>query len=173
MKIKSHSIGHGFPCLVISEIGMNHNGSIDNAKKLIDQSREAGANIVKFQLRYMDEVYAKDSLNKNNADLSTQYTIDLLTKFQLSKRDYEELFSYCDDIGIDWICTPWDKKSVDILESLQCPAYKISSADFTNTDLIGYVLRANKPLILSTGMSSESEIDYIVDKQKTKEEEYN
>ena len=154
--------------MVISEIGMNHNGSIDNAKKLIDQSQNAGANIVKFQLRHMDEVYAKDSISKNNADLSTQYTIDLLTKFQLSKREYEELFSYCNDKGIDWICTPWDKKSVDTLESLQCPAYKISSADFTNTDLIGYVLKTNKPIILSTGMSSESEIDYIVDFLKQK-----
>ena len=163
MKIKNKQINEKSQTLIIAEIGMNHNGSYENAIRLIDQSKSAGADIVKFQLRDMDAVYSKDSLTKNNADLSTQYTIDLLQKFQLSPDQYKALFEYCNSVEIDWICTPWDKNSLNILESFDCPAYKIASADFTNTDLISHVAKTKKPLILSTGMSSESEIRFMID----------
>ncbi len=155
--------GNSLPCLIIAEIGMNHNGSFDTAIQLIDQAKDAGVDVVKFQLRDLEEVYSEQSLGDQNADLSAQYTIDLLKKFQLSLDDYRQLFAYCEDHDIDWICTPWDKRSVDVLEDLGCPFYKIASADFTNTDLISYVAQTKKRMILSTGMSSESEIKFMVD----------
>ena len=116
MKIKNKQINEKSQTLIIAEIGMNHNGSYENAIRLIDQSKSAGADIVKFQLRDMDAVYSKDSLTKNNADLSTQYTIDLLQKFQLSPDQYKALFEYCNSVEIDWICTPWDKNSLNIFK---------------------------------------------------------
>ena len=163
MKIKNKTISSESQTLIIAEIGMNHNGSFENAIQLIDQSKAAGADIVKFQLRHLDDVYSEASLSKNNADLSTQYTIDILKKFELSVDQYKKLFDYCNSINIDWICTPWDKKSLDVLESFGCSAYKIASADFTNTDLISNAAKTKKPLILSTGMSSESEIQYMIE----------
>lgn len=158
--------------LIIAEIGMNHNGSIENAFKLIDQSKDAGADIVKFQLRHMDQIYSAKSIKENNSDLSTQYTLDNLKKFQLSNDDYKKIFNYCTQIDLDWICTPWDKKSVDLLEELNCPAYKIASADFTNIDLIDYVLKTKKDLILSTGMSTEDEIKMVINHLKESENNF-
>lgn len=172
MKINKKIVDNKSATLIIAEIGMNHNGSFDNAIKLVDQAVEAGADVVKFQLRHLEEVYSDDSLSKNNADLSTQYTIDLLKKFQLSVDEYKRIFDYCNQKNIEWICTPWDKKSLDVLESFGCPAYKIASADFTNTDLISYVTTTKKPIILSTGMTTEDEIHSMIQFLNEKDAEY-
>jgi sialic acid synthase SpsE/sugar phosphate isomerase/epimerase len=172
MRINNKVVDNQSSTLIIAEIGMNHNGSFDTAIQLIDQSKHAGADIVKFQLRHLDEVYSHDSLNNNNADLSTQYTIDLLNKFQLSIDEYKRLFDYCESIDMNWICTPWDKKSLAVLESFNCPAYKIASADFTNTDLIATVTSTKKPIILSTGMSTEEEIYNMIKFLKDHDADY-
>jgi len=143
---------------IIAEIGNNHNGSFDRAIKMIDLAVEAGANAVKFQMRNLDEVYRKRSLGKVGEDLGTEYIVDLLNKFELSKDEHEKLSEYCKTKNIPYLCTPWDIASVDVLENFGVPAYKVASADLTNIPLLEKLLTTNKPLILSTGMSTNHEI---------------
>ena len=148
---------------IIAEIGNNHNGSIDLAKKMVDLAIDMGADCAKFQMRKLDKVYRKRSLVKSGEDLGTEYVIDLLNKFELSTNEHEELSKYCKSKGIIYMCTPWDLESVKVLESFQVQAYKVASADLTNLPLIDSLIKTKKPLILSTGMSSNDEIKCTVD----------
>jgi sialic acid synthase SpsE/sugar phosphate isomerase/epimerase len=147
---------------IIAEIGNNHNGSFDSAIDLIDKAYDSGADCVKFQLRHIDEVYRSRSINKTGEDLGTEYVIDLLKKFELPTQDHFRLNDYCKSKGITYLCTPWDSKSVDILEEIGVPAYKVASADLTNLPLIQYISKTQKPMFLSTGMSSLEEISNTV-----------
>jgi sialic acid synthase SpsE/sugar phosphate isomerase/epimerase len=147
----------------IAEIGNNHNGSIDNAKKMIDLSIEAGADCVKFQMRDLDSLYRKKSLQKDGDDLGSEYILDLLRKFEFTSDQHKELFDYCESKKILYMCTPWDQVSLDILETFDVKAYKVASADLTNTPLLESLIKTSKPLILSTGMSTEEEIKITVD----------
>jgi sialic acid synthase SpsE/sugar phosphate isomerase/epimerase len=147
---------------VIAEIGNNHNGSFKRAIEMVDLAVEAGANCVKFQMRNLEEVYRKKTLQKSGDDLSTEYTVDLLKKFELSIDQHTEIANYCKKKGVLYLCTPWDKKSIQVLESIGVVAYKVASADFTNIPLIDLLIATKKPMILSTGMSSEEEIIKIV-----------
>ncbi|MEK6581874.1 MAG: N-acetylneuraminate synthase family protein, partial [Nitrospirota bacterium] len=117
IRIGSRIIGEGQPCFIIAEIGVNHNGSMKIAKKLIDMAVEAGADCVKFQMRNLNALYKKDALEDTlKEDLSVQYTISLLKKFHLSTEQMKELAEYSAQKGIMFMCTPWDKPSVDELE---------------------------------------------------------
>ncbi|QUY40609.1 N-acetylneuraminate synthase family protein [Acaryochloris marina] len=147
------------PTFIIAEIGNNHNGNLDMAKKLVDLAVEAGADCAKFQLRSMKALY-RNAGNANDAseDLGSQYTLDLLSRFQLSPEAMLEVFDYCKSQGILPLCTPWDLKSLGILEDYGMPGYKVASADLTNHDLLRAIAKTGKPLICSTGMSTEAEI---------------
>jgi len=158
MIISNFTIRDNRNVFIIAEIGMNHNGSYANAITLIDHAADIGAHCVKFQMRHLDQLYSKDALNGTAGDLSTQYTLNLLRKFELSFGDFKKIARYSRKKGLIFMCTPWDKKSVDKLEEINVPAYKIASADLTNLDLIDYVASTKKPMILSTGMSNEKEI---------------
>lgn len=147
------------PAFIIAEIGNNHNGSIKLAKNLVDAAQDAGADCVKFQMRDLEHLYA----NKGDADdvaedLGSQYVLDLLSRFQLSDEEFIEIFDYCDTKGITAICTPFDGSSADKLDKLGVPAFKVASADLTNHDLLKRLAKFRKPLIVSTGMSTEDEI---------------
>ncbi|MCO4754506.1 MAG: N-acetylneuraminate synthase family protein [Bacteriovoracaceae bacterium] len=146
---------------IIAEIGNNHNGSLDRAKKMVDQAVEIGVDCVKFQMRFLDEVYRQRSLEKNGDDLSAEYTIDLLKRFELSLDEHKELKNYCDEKGILYMCTPWDYRSLEVLESLGVKAYKVASADLTNLPLLKKIVETKKPMILSTGMSKEEEVEQV------------
>ena len=146
---------------VIAEIGNNHNGSFERAIEMIDLAIEFGADCVKFQMRQLDQVYRKRSLDKSGEDLGTEYIIDLLNRFELSIDDQRKIANYCAHKGILYLCTPWDAKSIDVLESFSVPAYKVASADLTNLPLLDKLSKTNKPLILSTGMSTVREITEI------------
>ena len=148
---------------IIAEIGNNHNGSIELAKKMIDQAVQIGADCAKFQMRKLDQVYRKRSLIKSGEDLGTEYVIDLLNKFELTTEEHRQLSIYCESKGIIYMCTPWDLESIKILESFHVQAYKVASADLTNLPLIDSLINTKKPLILSTGMSSNDEIKCTVD----------
>jgi N-acetylneuraminate synthase len=148
---------------IIAEIGNNHNGSFKKAKLMIDKAIEIGADSVKFQMRNIKEVYRSRSLSREGDDLGTEYVLDLLEKFELSLDEHKELSNYCKDKGILYMCTPWDQKSVDILESFDVKAYKVASADLTNMPLIDKLCNTGKPLILSTGMSTVEEIKFTTD----------
>jgi N-acetylneuraminate synthase len=148
---------------IIAEIGNNHNGDFERAKLMIDKAVEMGADCAKFQMRQIKEVYRSKSLEKSGEDLGTEYIIDLLNKFELSIEEQKALSDYCKAKGIMYMCTPWDYRSVEILESFDVPAYKVASADLTNLPLLDKLSTTNKPLILSTGMSSSEEIGFSVD----------
>ena len=157
MEISNFKIGNG-RVFIIAEIGNNHNGSLEKAIEMIDDSIEIGVDCVKFQMRHIDEVYRKRSLQKDGEDLGTEYVIDLLKKFELTLEEHKKVADYCNEKGILYMCTAWDEKCVDILESYGVTAYKVASADLTNMPLLKKLSSMKKPLILSTGMSKEDEI---------------
>jgi sialic acid synthase SpsE/sugar phosphate isomerase/epimerase len=161
IKINQFEIGAG-RAFVIAEIGNNHNGSFERAIEMIDQARAAGADCAKFQMRHLDQVYRQRSLSKSGDDLGTEYVIDLLSRFELSIDQHRQLAEYCAQTGIAYLCTPWDSKSVDVLEGFGVPAYKVASADLTNLPLLDRLAQTRKPLILSTGMSTTEEVEITV-----------
>lgn len=145
---------------IIAEIGNNHQGSLKAALELIDAAKDAGANCAKFQMRTMSSLYRKSS--KSN-DLGTEYTLDLLSKFQLNDEELFHCFDYCRSRDLLPLCTPWDISSLIKLESYGMPAYKVASADFTNYELLEALVDTGKPLIISTGMSTELECIQTID----------
>ena len=152
---KSHFLGN--KVLIIAEIGNNHQGSVEMGKKLIDEAVKSGADIAKFQMRCLEKLYQKNS----TFDLGTEYTLELLNKYELPKSDLFSLFDYAKEKGITPICTPFDLESFDYLEAYGMEAYKIASADLTNFVLIDKVIESGKHFIMSTGMSDEAEIELI------------
>lgn len=158
IRIAQHEIGPGHPAFVIAEVGNNHNGSVDLAKRLVDLAVEADADAVKFQLRDMDALYRQRGAATGGEDLGVQYTLDLLRRFSLPAEKLFEVFDHARDAGIDVMCTPWDAPSVAALADYGIPALKISSADLTNHELISTAAGRGMPLVLSTGMSREAEI---------------
>ena len=156
-------IGDGNPCYIIAEIGINHNGDVLLAKKLIDVASKSGANAVKFQKRNLDLIYQKEILENPNLDSQgTEILIDVLKEVELDEIGYNEIIEYCKEKKITFLCTPWDHTSVDFLEKLNVAGYKVSSADMTNIPLIKYIANTKKPMIISTGMSTLEEIEKTV-----------
>jgi sialic acid synthase SpsE/sugar phosphate isomerase/epimerase len=152
------------PVFVIAEIGNNHNGRVAIAKQLIDHAIVAGADCVKFQMRDLKSLYKNSGrADDESADLGAQYTLDLLAKFQLGPEEMFQAFDYCRQKGILPLCTPFDRISLANLEDYGMPAYKLASADLTNHDLLRAMAETGKPLICSTGMSTEREIVQAVD----------
>lgn len=156
--IGRHTVGAGHPCLTIAEIGINHNGSVDLAKRLVDLAADAGADLVKFQLRDLASLYRGENASSAGEDLGPQYTMDLLSRFSLPADELFKVFDHCRDRDIDVLCTPWDAPSVDALASYGVPGLKIASADLTNHQLLEHACGYRLPLIVSTGMSTEEEI---------------
>jgi N-acetylneuraminate synthase len=161
IKIGSFEIGAG-RTFVIAEIGNNHNGSFERAIQMVDLAVEMGADCAKFQMRHLDEVYRQRTLRKDGEDLGTEYVLDLLRRFELTVQQHRELADYCVGKGLLYLCTPWDKRSVDVLEGMAVPAYKVASADLTNLPLLDKLCSTGKPLILSTGMSNREEVQITV-----------
>jgi N-acetylneuraminate synthase len=147
---------------VIAEIGNNHNGSMERALNMVDRAVEMGADCAKFQMRHLDQVYRRRSLEKNGEDLGTEYILDLLSRFELSLEEHRQVADYCKKKGILYLCTPWDLQSIRILENMEVTAYKVASADLTNLPLISALADTGKPLILSTGMSTREEVQEVI-----------
>lgn len=161
IKIGSFEIGAG-RTFVIAEIGNNHNGSFERAIEMVDRAAEIGADCAKFQMRHLDEVYRQRTLRKDGEDLGTEYMLDLLRRFELTVPQHRQLADYCESKGILYLCTPWDQRSVGILEGMKVAAYKVASADLTNLPLLEKLCGTGKPLILSTGMSTREEVQITV-----------
>ncbi|MET4017233.1 N-acetylneuraminate synthase family protein [Bradyrhizobium barranii] len=157
-RIGNRLLGDGEPCYVIAEIGNNHNGDFDRAIALVDAAVAAGADCAKFQMRKLDEVYRASSLSGKDDDLAVEYTLDLLRRFELPIDQQKKIADYCAARGIQYLCTPWDAKSVAVLESFGVQAYKVASADLTNLPLLARLAATGKTLIVSTGMSTTTEI---------------
>ncbi|PYY78732.1 acetylneuraminic acid synthetase [Pseudomonas sp. TKO26] len=147
---------------VIAEVGNNHNGSLALARQLVDASIEAGADCVKFQLRNREALYRRKADGSRAEDLGVEYIQDLLDKVELNVDEHRQIRAYCAEKGISYICTPWDEPSVDVLAGFDVPALKIASADLCNPYLIAKAATLGKPLILSTGMSLEHEIERAI-----------
>ncbi|KAF6246740.1 hypothetical protein C6990_06365 [Nitrosopumilus sp. b3] len=163
INIGDEIIGSQYPSYIIAEIGINHNGNIETAKKLIDEACDAGVNAVKFQKRSLKDLYREDVLkNPNIESQGLEILIDVLKEVEFKDEDYKQLVQYCKQKNITFLCTPWDIPSVDFLEQFNLPAYKIASADLTNFPLLLYIIKTGKPLIVSTGMSNMEEIERTV-----------
>lgn len=147
------------PTFVIAEVGNNHNGDIGLAKELVDLAIEAKVDCVKFQMRDLSSLYSNHGKNAEAGyDLGSQYTLDLLNRFQLSNDQLCQVFDYCKQRGILPLCTPWDLVSVRVLDEYGLEGFKVASADFTNYEMLEALANTGKPLICSTGMSKEVEI---------------
>ncbi|MFK4726877.1 sialic acid synthase SpsE/sugar phosphate isomerase/epimerase [Bradyrhizobium niftali] len=158
IRIGNRLLGEGEPCYVIAEVGNNHNGDFDRAIALVDAAVAAGADCAKFQMRKLDEVYRASSLSGKDDDLAVEYTLDLLRRFELTTEQQKKIADYCASKGIQYLCTPWDAKSVAMLEGFGVRAYKVASADLTNLPLLAKLVATGKTLIVSTGMSTTEEI---------------
>lgn len=147
------------PTFIIAEVGNNHNGDIGLAKELVDLAIQANADCVKFQMRDLSSLYSNQGkIGEATYDIGSQYTLDILNKFQLSNDELFQVFDYCTSKGILPLCTPWDLVSLSALEGYGLKAYKVASADFTNFEILEGLAKTGKPLICSTGMSTEAEI---------------
>ena len=163
-KIENKKIGNQEPCYIIAEIGINHNGKLDLAKQLIDAAVSAGANAVKFQKRFLNQLYKNELLNDPNLESQGfEILVGVLKEVEFGEDEYRQIIEYCKEKNITFLCTPWDAESVDFLEKFNVPAYKIASADMTNFPLLKYVCSKNKPMIISSGMSEMNEIEKTVE----------
>lgn len=153
---------------VIAEIGANHNGDIELAKKLIDKAVECGADAVKFQSWTPTSLICKEEYDKNQVynDSPKKHFGSLkamVEKYYLREEQHFELKEYCDKIGVDFCSTPFSKEEVDLLMKLNVPFIKVASMDINNLELLRYMAKQNKPIILSTGMSTLGEIEKAVE----------
>lgn len=147
--------------MIIAEAGVNHNGDFEIAKKMIDVAKECGADVIKFQTAQVDSLVSKNAsmakYQKENIGKETSQK-EMLEKLLLNYEEFETLFQYCKEIGIRFLSTPFDVKSIDFLDSLGCSIWKIPSGEITNWPYLVKIAKTNKPVILSTGMSSMQEV---------------
>ena len=163
VQIGNHLVGDGQPCFIVAEIGINHNGSIEIAKKLIDAAALAGCDAVKFQKRTIDVVYTPDELAQPRENPFGATNGDLKRGLEFGEKEYKEIDAYCREKNILWYASCWDEGSVDFMEAFNPPCYKIASASLTDDNLLRYHRRYGRPMIISTGMSTLEEIDHAVE----------
>jgi len=157
-------IGRTHPCYIIAEIGINHNGSLEIAKKLIDSAVEAKCDAVKFQKRTPELCVPKDQWEKIRETPWGQMSyIDYKRKIEFGFNEYTEIDEYCKQKGIDWFASCWDEISVDFIEQFNPVLYKMASASLTDHSLLKKVRNTGKPIIVSTGMSTLQEIKSSID----------
>jgi N-acetylneuraminate synthase len=163
VRIGSKTIGPGRPCYVVAEIGINHNGDIDLAKKLINVAIGADCDAVKFQKRTIDVVYSREELAKPRESPFGETTGDLKRGLEFELEEFQEIDRYCREVKIDWFASCWDEASVDFIAQFKVPCFKIASASLTDDNLLRHTRKVGKPVLLSTGMSTLKEVDHAVE----------
>jgi N-acetylneuraminate synthase len=163
IRIGNVPVGDGHPCFVVAEIGINHNGDLEIAKKLIDLAKVAGCNAVKFQKRTVDVVYSKEELDKPRESPFGDTNRDLKYGLEFKLEEYQQIEKYCREKNIIWFASCWDEQSVDIISQFDVPCYKIASACLTDHNLLRHTRAKGRPIILSTGMSTLEQIDHAVE----------
>lgn len=163
LRIGDSQIADGEPYFIVAEIGINHNGNLDIAKKLIDESVEAGCNAVKFQKRTVDVVYSPDELARPRENPFGSTNGDLKRGLEFGYREYSEIDRYCKEKEILWTASCWDEDSVNFMEQFDPPYYKIASACLTGDRLLKHHRSTGRPIVLSTGMSTMEQIRHAVD----------
>jgi N-acetylneuraminate synthase len=162
VRLGDRPVGDGHPAFVLAEIGINHNGDVTVAKKLIDVAVFAGCEAVKFQKRTVDVVYTPEELAKPRESPFGETNGDLKRGLELGQPEYEEIDAYCRSKGIAWTASCWDEASVDFIDRFDPPFYKIASASLTDDALLRHTRAKGKPIVLSTGMSTIEQVDHAV-----------
>ncbi len=158
LSIAGRQVGHNHPCFIVAEIGINHNGDLDVAKRLIAAAVDAGCDAVKFQKRTVEAVYTPEELACPRENPFGPTNGDLKRGLEFGEAEFREIDAYCRARAIPWFASCWDEASVDFMEQIDPPCYKIASASLTNENLLRRHHRTGRPLILSTGMSTIDEI---------------
>jgi N-acetylneuraminate synthase len=161
--IKGRLIGENYPCFIVAEIGINHNGSLETAKSLINVAKAAGCDAVKFQKRTIEIVYSPEELAKPRESPFGETNGDLKRGLEFGLEQYQEIDNYCRLVGMPWFASCWDEPSVDFIDQFDAPCYKIASACLTDDSLLRHTRSKGKPIILSTGMSTLEEVDHAVE----------
>lgn len=156
-------VGYNYNPFFIAEIGINHNGDLDIAKRLIDEAVIAGCDAVKFQKRTIDVVYTFEELARPRENPFGSLNGDLKRGLEFRKEEYDEIDRYCKEKGILWFASPWDKQSVDFLEQYNPPCYKIASACNQDRELLAYIKSKGRPIMVSLGMTDSKTSEKIVD----------
>lgn len=163
IKLGRFTISDGSPCFVIAELGHNHQGSVDTAKKMIDAVAESGANAVKLQKRFNRDLYTFQMYNMpydHENSFGTTYG-EHREFLEFGKREYLQLRDYAHKRGLVFFATAFDFKSADFLEEIKVPAYKIASASIADTPLIEHIAKKGKPIFLSTGTATIKDVDRV------------
>ena len=163
VRIGSHLVGGEHPCFVVAEIGINHNGDLEMAKRLISVAVAAGCQAVKFQKRTVDVVYTPEELARPRESPFGETNGDLKRGLEFGFEQYRAIVRYCQEVNILWFASCWDEASVDFIDQFDPPAYKIASASLTDDNLLRHTRARGKPIVLSTGMSTLDQIDHAVE----------
>jgi len=167
IKIKNKKVGDGNPLFFIAEAGVNHNGSLELGKQLIDAAVDAGADAVKFQTFKAEELNTKTApkatyhIETTGSDNKESW-FELLKKQEISEKMHIELIEYCNKYDIIFLSTPYGEQSADLLERLNIPAYKVASTDTNNTPLLRYIAAKGRPMIISTAMCTFLEAEEAI-----------
>ena len=166
IQIAGRKVGPGQPCFIIAEAGVNHNGDIEMAKRLVEAAARARADAVKFQTFRAERLVALGA-PKADYQVSTcgdsESQLEMLRRVELSSEAHRDLQAYCHKQNLLFLSTPFDEASADLLEALDLPAFKIPSGEITNLPFLAYVAEKQRPMIVSTGMSSLEEVREAVD----------
>ncbi len=156
-------VGDGAPCYIIAEVGINHNGSIDIARQLIDLAQLHQCSAVKFQKRTIDVVYAQEELARPRESPFGSTNGDLKRGLEFDIVGYADIDAYCRQISLPWFASCWDEESVDFIAQFNPPCYKIASASLTDDALLKYTRAMRRPILLATGMSTLEQVDHAVE----------
>ncbi len=155
LQLGNKNVGDGHPAFIIAEIGINHQGDVNIAQDLIQKAKECGADAVKFQKRSLTRILTKAGLDMaydNRNSFGKTYG-EHKKALELSEADYRELNIFCQKLDIIFCASGWDEESIDFLDEIGIPFFKMASADLTNFPLLIHTAKKNKPMILSTGMA--------------------
>lgn len=165
VRIEDRLIGSGEPCLVIAEAGVNHNGDVALAHRLVDEAAEAGVDAVKFQRFVTEELITREAPKAGYQILTTgdgggQHA--MLKALELADEHHLALKRHCEERGLLYLCTPYEAQSIDFLDRIGVAAYKVASTDTTNLPFLRHLASKGRPVLLSTGMSTLGEVDEAV-----------
>jgi N-acetylneuraminate synthase len=164
VQIGDKLVGEGYPVFVIAEIGLNHNGSVNIAKKMIDGAIFAGCDAVKFQKRTPELCVPRDQWEiERDTPWGKLSYIDYRKRMEFTKDEFGEIVDYCIQKNITWFASCWDELAIDFIEEFDPQLYKIASASLTDADLLLKHKALNKPVMLSTGMTEMEDIEAAVD----------